>query len=178
MCRLKVWCVIQHVTYLFLPTYPTVHSTYNNIQHRFPSFSPCPSVRWTWCLVSTFRWVVWVSVCDSPFCRTGVFWLLTFLYSCACQLYTFLFLANVRKVGGGSRGEFHVKVVNLGHLSKTLSVLSFCTGGFWQMVGKLRLDFIPGRFFWIHWPVGGKNSCLDGFEDAKAWCSSIHFKGK
>eukprot|EP00434_Breviolum_minutum_P042218 symbB.v1.2.037565.t1/scaffold5583.1/size27617/2 len=30
--------------------------------------------------------------------RTGAFWLLTFLYSCGCQLYTLLFLANVRKV--------------------------------------------------------------------------------
>ena len=143
---------------LSLLTCPMVQSIYYNLQHRFPR------VRWTWCLVSTFRWVVWVSVCDSPFCRTGAFWLLTFLYSCGCQLYTLLFLANVRKVGGESRSEFHINVVNLPFKSPFLAYWVFAQVDSWQMVGKLLVDFIPGRFFFgfIDLLFGGKNSGLVG----------------
>ena len=112
--------------------------------------------------------VVWVSVCDSPFCRTGAFWLLTFLYSCGCQLYTLLFLANVRKVGGGSRGECHVKVLSLG-LSKAFSVLTeflhrwILTNGWEASCGLYSRPVFCG----IHWPVVWREKQLPGWKMQK-----------
>ena len=39
-----------------------------------------------------------VSSCSNVPQRTILFWILTLLYGCICQLYTILFIANVREV--------------------------------------------------------------------------------
>lgn len=120
-----------------------------------------------------------------PATRMCVFWVISILYTSFCNIYTWLFLANVRQVqwvsllkvweGFSHRATCRTSFLYMVNRSRFeyFGVLKLClmleigrvvrAGGCWWLAKRYCVDFVPGAAYLCTWVSMPNRSCLGSY---------------